>query len=145
MQLSKSPVSTPPAERDHRPVVLIVDDHQNVTRSLSRIVDHHGFAAAPVHTGQAAINYATIHPVSAVILDIHLPDISGLIVSQRLRDRLGPKTPIIILSGDGSMETLNSLPHVGATYFYRKPIQSAQLIEHLRSLLHGTTAGEGQR
>ncbi len=62
----------------------------------------------------------------------NFPDISGLIVTQKLRERMGPKAPIILLSGDRSMETLNSLPHVGATDFFSKPVNSSQLIERLR-------------
>ena len=134
---SSPPVTEPirDSHTDDRPVVLIVDDHHIVTRALSRIIEQHGFAPVSFNSGQAALEYAAANPVSAVLLDIHMPDISGLIVSQQLRKLLKPDTPIIILSGDGSMETLNSLPHVGATHFYSKPIKAAQIVEHLRNLL----------
>ncbi len=120
---------------DVRPVVLIVDDHHTVTRPLGRIIERHGFTPVTFNSGRAALNYAATNAVSAVILDIHMPDMSGLIVSQQLRTLLKPDAPIIIVSGDGSMETLNSLPHVGATYFYSKPIKAEQIVEHLRGLL----------
>jgi len=45
---------------------------------------------------------------------------------------LGPQTPLVILSGDTSIQTINSLPHVGATYFFPKPIQGIQLVERLK-------------
>jgi FixJ family two-component response regulator len=48
-----------------------------------------------------------------------------------LRDLLGPDVPIIVLSGDTSMPMLNSLPHVGATYFFSKPVNAQQLVERL--------------
>ena len=67
------------------------------------------------------------------VVDIHLPDMNGLVVSQKFRERLGPHAPIIVLSGDTSMETLNSLPHVGATYFFSKPVNSGQLLERSRN------------
>ena len=72
---------------------------------------------------------------SAAVVDIHLPDINGLILSQQLRERLGPDAPIIVVSGDTSMETIKSLPHVGATYFFPKPVSARQLIARLKELL----------
>jgi CheY-like chemotaxis protein len=69
---------------------------------------------------------------AAAIVDIHLPDISGLVVSQKLREIFGPDVPIIVLSGDTSMQMLNSLPHVGATYFFSKPVNSNLLLERLK-------------
>ena len=63
--------------------------------------------------------------------DLSLPDSEGLEASRKLHAAV-PKVPIIVLSGDTSMQTLNSLPHVGATYFYSKPVNSNQLLERLR-------------
>jgi len=57
---------------------------------------------------------------------------NGLVVAQKLRERIGPSGTIIILSGDTSLETLNSLPHVGATYFFSKPVSASKLVERLR-------------
>ena len=70
--------------------------------------------------------------LSAAVVDIHLPDISGLVLSSKLRERYGPKLPIIVLSGDTSMENIRSLQHVGATYFISKPFNSEHLVERLR-------------
>ena len=62
------------------------------------------------------------------------PDISGLIVAQKLRSRFGSTIPIIVVSGDTSMETINSLSHIGATYFFSKPLNSAALVQELKRL-----------
>jgi DNA-binding response OmpR family regulator len=112
--------------------ILIVDDNQLITQALRAVLTGAGFNVTPFNTGLAALRHAAEHPPDAAIIDIHLPDISGLVLTQRLRELLGPQTPLIILSGDTSMETINSLPHVGATYFFPKPVQGAQLIARLR-------------
>jgi len=57
------------------------------------------------------------------------------VLTRRLRDLLGPAAPLVILSGDTSLETLNSLPHVGATYFFPKPVRGAELVARLREWL----------
>lgn len=126
-----------------RPHVLVVDDQHGVTRALSTVMRRSGFEATCFNSGNAAIEFATAsagtgQPIAAVVLDIHMPDVSGLVVSQKLRTALGPQVPIVILSGDSSMETLNSLPHVGATHFFSKPIRADQLIAHLKELIAAT-------
>ena len=116
--------------------ILIVDDHQGMTRSLAWLFRDAGYHPATFHLGLAALQYVRDHackPVAAIV-DIHLPDISGLILSQQLRSELGPATPIVVLSGDGSMEVLNSLPHVGATYFFQKPVSSSLLLQRIKEI-----------
>ena len=128
----------PAAENPPRPQpratrsIIIVDDNESVTRALRLTLGKAGYSVRAFEAGLAALRHAAQERPDAVIVDIHLPDINGLVLTQRLRDLLGPETPLIILSGDTSMETLNSLPHVGATYFFPKPVRSAQLIERLQ-------------
>ena len=115
--------------------IIIVDDSETVTKALRHTLGNAGYTVHAFETGLAALRHATDARPDAAIVDIHLPDINGLVLTQRLRDLLGPETPLVVLSGDTSMETLNSLPHVGATYFFPKPLQAAQLIERLKELL----------
>jgi len=112
--------------------ILVVDDNETVAKALRLILTDAGFEVAAFQSGLAALRYVEGDPPAAALIDIHLPDINGLVLTQRLREMLGPDTPLLVLSGDTSMETLNSLPHVGATYFFPKPLQTNQLIERLR-------------
>jgi two-component system sensor histidine kinase RpfC len=115
--------------------VLIVDDNAGVTRALGLLMRNAGFDAVGCHSGTDALTYCDASTPDAAVIDIHLPDINGLILARKLRDRFGPATPIIVVSGDTSMETINSLPHAGATYFFSKPVNSAALVERLRQLI----------
>lgn len=115
--------------------VLIVDDNEPTARALAKVLSAARFEPAVSYRGGEAVDFAQRNSICAAVVDIHLPDLSGLVVTQKLRQQLGPATPIIILSGDTSMETLNSLPHVGATYFFSKPVNSSQLIERLQHSL----------
>lgn len=132
--------ATRSSEQAQRRSVLIVDDNQATARGLGYLFRDAGYDPATFNEGLAALEFARDHTPTAAVIDIHLPDISGLILSQRLREILGPHAPIVVLSGDASMEVLNSLPHVGATYFFRKPVSGAMLLEHFRELLE--QAGE---
>jgi DNA-binding response OmpR family regulator len=121
------PPGTAPAPR-----VLVVDDNQPTARALATLLNAANYDAAVSYRGGDALERAREGPFAAAIVDIHLPDISGLVVSQKLRELFGPDVPIIVLSGDTSMQMLNSLSHVGATYFFSKPVNSQYLIERMR-------------
>ena len=122
-----------PRDVPARPRVLIVDDSEPTARALAALLGGAGYQAVTAHRGTDALDRAAAHDdFAAAIVDIHLPDLNGLVLSRRLRERFGPDVPIIVLSGDTSMQTLNSLPHVGATYFFSKPVNAPQLIERLR-------------
>jgi len=125
--MKELPPSSPPI-----PTILIVDDNEPTAKALAKVLGAANFQTAVSYRGADAVDYANNHPVAAAVVDIHLPDLSGLVVTQKLRERFGPNTPIIILSGDTSMETLNSLPHVGATYFFSKPVNSSHLVARMR-------------
>ena len=122
------------------PAILIVDDNRVVTRAMSVLVRDAGYEPVACHTGAEAMTYTEAAIPAAAVVDIHLPDINGLILSQKLRERLGPEAPIIVVSGDTSMETLNSLAHVGATYFLSKPTSPHVLLKMV-----GDCIGEAER
>ena len=123
------------------PKVLIIDDSEATAKALAALLRRSNYTTAVAHRGSEGINLARAETAvqgggfDAAVVDIHLPDLSGLVVSQKLREILGPDTPIIVLSGDTSMTTLNSLPHVGATYFFSKPVNAGQLLARLKQWL----------
>jgi DNA-binding response OmpR family regulator len=139
------PVTIDPEQRTGPPAdtILVVDDNRMVTRALSSLIHDAGYRPLACHSGADAMRVAEAdgQPTpAAAIVDIHLPDINGLVLSQKLRDRFGPHTPIVIVSGDTSMETIKSLPHVGATYFFPKPVNATLLIDRLKELIGQNSA-----
>jgi DNA-binding response OmpR family regulator len=117
-----------------KPCVLVVDDNESVVHALARLLSHEGWRVSICYNGMDALKQVEGEMLAAAVVDIHLPDISGLVLSSKLRERFGPKLPIIVLSGDTSMENIRSLEHVGATYFISKPFNSEHLVERLREL-----------
>src|SRR3954468_24191190 len=101
--------------------VLIVEDNAAIAAGMAKVLERGGYSPTVWHTGAQALNWVqslngSRGSLRAAILDLHLPDLHGLVLSSQLRGLLGPGVPIIIVSGDTSMENLNALPHVGATY-----------------------------
>lgn len=126
----------------HLPCILIVEDNPSIARALAELLRKQEYDAIVSLRGLDALEKARRGRFEAAVIDLHLPDMSGLILSQKLREQLGPDAPIIILSGDTSMETLNSLSFVGATYFFSKPVNSERLIERLRQCVPNFSGGK---
>jgi len=115
--------------------IMVVEDNDLIAQALNAVLESADFAVTRFAGGLDAMRYASENRPDAAIIDIHLPDINGLVLTQRLRDRLGERTPLLVLSGDTSIQTINSLPHVGAKYFLPKPVQGGILVERLREWL----------
>jgi CheY-like chemotaxis protein len=120
-----------PAEQVSRKV-LVVDDNQVVARSLLSLLRSEGFEPMVFQAGQPALDFSKTNCPDAALIDIHLPDLSGLEVTRQLRQTHGNDLPIIVFSGDSSIETLRALPEAGATFFLSKPVNATILLECLR-------------
>ena len=94
---------------DARPCVLVVDDNEMVAHALGKLLGSEGWRVTICYSGLEALKQVECEMLSAAVIDIHLPDISGLVLSSKLRQQYGPKLPIIVLSGDTSMENIRSL------------------------------------
>jgi DNA-binding response OmpR family regulator len=112
----------------------VVDDDALVLRAMQSLLRRSGFDTIGCPTGADAMSKCVVG-IDAAVVDIHLPDINGLQLSQQIRQVLGPAVPIIILSGDTSMDTIRALPNAQATYFCSKPVNSSALIGQLKDWL----------
>lgn len=121
-----------PIESETIKKILIVEDDVTAARALRRILTDAGYEPLICHGGVDALAAAKREMPAAAMIDVHLPDLNGLILAQQIRQIVGNDIPIIMVSGDTSMETLNSLPHVGATYFFSKPLNRNTLVERMR-------------
>lgn len=115
--------------------VLIVDDNEPTARALAELLLREGYEAAAFTKGSDALAYLDVGAPSAAVIDVHLPDMSGLAICRVIRSKLGSDLPIIIFSGDNSIETLNELAAIGAAHFFNKPVRASELLQRLREIL----------
>ncbi|HEX4054176.1 MAG TPA: response regulator [Tepidisphaeraceae bacterium] len=112
--------------------VLVVDDNQFVTQSLFSLLRSEGFDPIVFQSAQPALEFIRGNCPDIALIDLHLPDLSGLELSRELRQTHGDGLPIIIFSGDSSLETLKALSGVGATFFMAKPVNAPHLMECIK-------------
>lgn len=125
-------------EESPRKLILVVEDDVHLGKMLCAYLKRSGYDAELAATGHDALDFCDVTCPAAVMADVHLPDLNGLILTSKLRQKFGKAMPIIVLSGDTSMEVIRSLSHVGATHFFNKPLNLDNLRQHLSDLLSGT-------
>src|SRR5580704_914432 len=102
------------------PTLLIVDDEKNVLYALERGLRAEGLRIITAQTGKAGINLVEREKPDAVLLDVRLPDLSGLDVLKELR-RIDPKLPVIVMTTHGTAETSIEAMQRGAFDYLLKP------------------------
>jgi DNA-binding NarL/FixJ family response regulator len=111
--------------------VLLVDDHPEFCAYARRLITSAGYlVVAEAANGSAAIRAAELHHPEIVVLDIRLPDMSGLDVARRLN--AGPNPPLLILISSGDRREYEQVAHeAGARGFIPKADFTAQAVRLL--------------
>jgi two-component system response regulator HydG len=104
--------------------LLLVDDDESVLRSMGDYFERIGYEVWRESTGEQAVDtFLRVRP-DVVLLDLHLPDTNGLTVLERLRQDRGA---VILLTGQGDIETAVRAMQLGAENFLTKPVDMSHL------------------
>jgi signal transduction histidine kinase len=128
------PVSQPPVTPNQRPVLLIVDDEAGPRESL-RMVFKDRYQCMTAINGTAGIEYARQHHVDAAILDIRMPDMTGIDVLRELK-AIDQHIECIMLTGYETVETARAAVHHGASDYLNKPFDVFAMRELLERCLN---------
>lgn len=107
------------------PTILIIDDEPSIQHAFRRAFRNPKYTVRTASTAAQGLE-AAHGPLDAVILDIHLPDESGLDILKRLQEA-APKTPIILITGHGTTDTAIEAMKLGAYDYVLKPLDVEQL------------------
>lgn len=116
--------------------VLIVDDEAGLRRVLERFLDRHGYRVLSAGTAEAAYEILAAETADAVLLDIHLPTMSGLALYLAIIHRWPAlEGHIAIMTGDAEAEDVRTwLEHHRCTVI-RKPFNLQQVADWVASTL----------
>jgi DNA-binding NarL/FixJ family response regulator len=116
-----------------RQVVLVVDDDRDLCRLVRRLLEPMGYEVHEASSATRALTLVEHERPAAVLLDVHLPGISGYEVCRRLRDDFGDDIAIVFLSGRRTEEfdrTAGML--LGADDYIIKPFTRGEFIARVR-------------
>jgi two-component system KDP operon response regulator KdpE len=122
------------------PRVLVVDDEVQILRALKVVLREAGFEAVPAETGSQALDLAAVRPPEAAIVDLVLPDMSGIEVTRSLRG--WSEMPILVLSAVGEEEQKVLALEAGADDYITKPFGARELVARLNAALRRAGGGE---
>jgi two-component system KDP operon response regulator KdpE len=122
--------------------VLVVDDEPQILRALGVILRNAGYAVATASTKSEALDAVSVRPPDAMVLDLVLPDGSGVDVTSEVRT--WSSLPIIVLSAVGDEREKVRALDVGADDYITKPFGTEELLARLRAVLRraGDERGE---
>jgi two-component system response regulator MprA len=122
--------------------LLIVDDDRALRDALRRALELSGYEVLGAGAGIDALAQIDEGPPDAVILDIGLPDVSGLDVCRRLR-AAGERVPVLMLTARDAVDDRIDGLDAGADDYLVKPFDLGELIARIRALLRRSTFEDG--
>lgn len=124
--------------------VLIVDDEAFFLEAIDEILESAGYETERAEDGRTALEAAMQPAVGVVVLDVRLPDMSGIEVLARLRERR-PDLAVIMLSASTDQEIVLEALRLGACDYLAKPLHDEELSLAVGRAIQGFEASAGRR
>jgi len=116
------------------PLVYLVDDDASVLRALKRLFRVSGLRCETFVTAAEFLNHPHVESPACLVLDVNLPDQTGLDLQRELKG-LGRPMPIVFITGHGSIPMAVEAIQAGAVHFLPKPFQNDELLAAVRTAL----------
>ncbi len=114
--------------------ILVVDDEKNIRRSLRMVLDGEGFDVLTAESAEEGLEVAREELPDLVLMDIRLPQMSGIEAMEvLLKER--PGLPIIVISGHASVSEAVAAVQKGAVDFFEKPLDRERVLISVRNAL----------
>lgn len=118
------------------PLIAVVDDDADVRVALTRLAASAGFMVESFESGAAFLNSIEHHEPDCVILDVHMPGVSGFDVQGALA-KAGASIPVVAITGRDSPETRSRALQLGAKGYLAKPVDQYALLAAIEAALSG--------
>ncbi|MEO6365672.1 MAG: ATP-binding protein, partial [Luteimonas sp.] len=126
-----------------RSLQIIVADDQPANRIvLQRLLERAGHRLIFAEDGETALDLFEKNPPDLMIIDLHMPGLSGLDVIRQARvmQAGGARTPIVVLSADATVESLQEAERAGAYAYLTKPVVLARLLDTIGKAVANETS-----
>lgn len=119
--------------------ILIIEDEYALAAALSTVVRRLGASPVVAASGQGGMDKLDAQGFDLVILDVGLPDMSGLKVLAKIQ-ALPESPPVVIITAHGTLETALEARRLGAREYFLKPLDLAEMQRTIRGVLTPTVA-----
>ncbi|MBI5244359.1 MAG: response regulator [Elusimicrobia bacterium] len=119
--------------------MLIVDDESDMRMALANVLARLGHEVVEAGDGPAALKVLAEQGADLVLLDLRLPGMDGIQILRRIRER-DAETPVIMVTGYGSVESAMQVLQLGASHYLAKPFSNKELAETVERVLSAQKA-----
>lgn len=115
-------------------IIAVLDDEPQMRKALRRLLTTHGLRVEDYERGADFLAALPSHPVDCLVLDLHMPDVSGFDVLAALAEQQDA-TPVVVITGHDGPGTVDRVCALGASAFLTKPVDESALLSAIRSTL----------
>ena len=112
-------------------VIAVLDDEPKMRKALRRLLSTHGFRLEDYKRGDDFLDALPSHPADCLVLDLHMPEVSGYEVLAALA-ALPVPTPVVVITGHGDPDTAERVFALGASAYLTKPVDESELLKAIR-------------
>jgi len=117
--------------------ILVVDDEPSIVDAVATALRYEGFEVREERSGKGALSAVVEYEPDLVVLDWMLPDLEGIEVGRRLRER-GFKTAILFLTAKDAVENKVEALRAGGDDYVTKPFSLAEVVARVQAILRRT-------
>jgi FixJ family two-component response regulator len=125
-------------------VVFVVDDDASVREALQRLIRSAGLSVEAFASAEEFLGRVRPDVPSCLVLDLRLPDLSGIDVQRRMVEA-NNEMPIVFITGYGDIPTTVTAMKAGAVQFLTKPLVEGDVLESIRDAIARDRAGRDHR
>jgi DNA-binding response OmpR family regulator len=124
------------AAKKTQPSVLVVEDDETTRDVMTRILVREGYITHSAESARDALGFLRkpLSPIHVVILDVHLPDVSGIDLCAHIRESY-PSLPIVVCTGEAEPAEAARLLELGVHRIFCKPIGTDELLATVEAAL----------
>ena len=119
--------------------ILVVDDEPDIRSLVREILEDEGYEVSVAENGERARQSRRTRRPDLVLLDIWMPDIDGIALLKEWSEGNGLDSPVVMMSGHGTVETAVEATRLGAYDFIEKPLSIAKLLLTIQRALENTS------
>ncbi len=118
--------------------ILIVEDEESIVLPLKKILEKNNFTVDYALDGEEGLSLASINVYNCIILDLNLPNISGMEIATKLRENKND-TPILMLTARSQIYDKLEGFKTGADDYVTKPFNTRELLARINAIIKRTT------
>jgi DNA-binding NtrC family response regulator len=113
-----------------KPKVLLVDDEERFRKTTARLLKGNGLEVLTAASGKEAIHEVTTNAYDVIILDVRMPEMSGIEALKEIK-KIKPGVEVIMLTGHASVDTAFEILKLGACDYLFKPCSVEELMDKI--------------